>query len=101
MKARLSSAVADRFGSIGDHMRCHPWIAGAGQPCLMMLSRVRLHVRGQSARGLAGFFGLLDLALTGFCEEAGRMPSGFPTATGTTAGSGGLKYTRQPGDSWV
>jgi hypothetical protein len=38
------------------------------------------------------------LLLTGFREDAGRMVSGRPAATGVTAGSGpDLKNARQPG----
>jgi hypothetical protein len=59
-------------------------------------------IAGQVA---AGFFGFLDfraLLLTGFREDAGRMVSGRPAATGVTTGarSGSRKYARQPGLSW-
>jgi hypothetical protein len=55
--------------------------------------------RAQVAAGFAGFFGLRGLALTGFREDAGLMLSGLPAATGSTAGAGSLKNTRQPGES--
>jgi hypothetical protein len=61
---------------------------------------------GQVAAGLAGFLGfrgfaLTDLALTGFREATGLMLIGLPAVAGVTIGSGsGLKYTRQPGESW-
>ena len=66
---------------------------------------------GQVAAGLAGFLGfrgfaltgltLTGLALTGFREATGLMLIGLPAAAGVTICSGsGLKYTRQPGESW-
>ena len=52
----------------------------------------------QFASGLAGFFRLGDLALTGFFAPAGFRLSGLPAWTDVTAGSGsGRKNTRQPG----
>jgi hypothetical protein len=62
--------------------------------------------------GLACFFGFFGLTLTGLTLTGFRTVTGFravtgvmrtglrAAVTGTTTGSGDLKYTRQPGLSW-